>query len=254
MRWFAGVLLLLASSVTQVRAGELIMLAAASLADVMQDIGPLYAKASGTVVRFNFAASSTLARQLEQGSPGNLFASADEQWMDWSAQRNLIAADTRTDLLGNALVLVMPKELARPVVIDRGLDLAALLGADGRIATGDPSNVPAGIYAKQALTNLGLWGVASPRIAASDSVRSALLLVERHEAPLGIVYATDAAVAPNVAVVGIFPETSHTPIIYPFAVTRAGDSAEARSFLAFLKGPQSGAAFTKRGFTVLATP
>ncbi len=236
------------------RAAELTMLAAASLTESLQDIAPLYQKASGNVVKFSFAASSTLARQLEQGSPANLFASADEQWMDWAAQRNLIAEATRSDLLGNTLVLVMPKDTARHVTIDRGMNLAPLLGADGRIATGDPSNVPAGIYAKEALTRLGLWTYAAPRMAAAENVRAALLLVERHEAPLGIVYATDAAVAPNVAVVGTFPESSHAPIVYPFATTRTGDTAEARGFLAFLRGPEARAVFARRGFQVLGAP
>lgn len=229
-------------------AAEITVFAAASLTDALRDIAPIWEARGGARLRFNFAASSTLARQIEQGAPANVFASADEQWMDWSQTRNLIATDSRRTLLGNTLVLVMPKDTVKPVSISPSLDLAALLGPDGRIAVGDPSNVPAGIYAKEALTKLGLWERAQPHLASSDSVRSALLLVERHEAPLGIVYATDAAVAPGVAIAGTFPPESHSPITYPFAVVRGGDNADARAFLAFLTGPQAQAVFTKRGF------
>lgn len=249
MRGFVIALLIaLLATPLPARAAELAVFAAASLTEVMKDIAPVWEAGGRAKLRFNFAASSTLARQIEQGAPAAVFASADEQWMDWVQQRDLIVPETRRTLLGNTLVLVMPKDIARPISLSAGLDLSALLGADGRIAVGDPSNVPAGIYAKQALTTLGLWEVARPRLAASDSVRSALLLVERHEAPLGIVYATDAAVAPGVAVAGAFPEGSHTPITYPFAIPRAGDSAAARAFLAFLSTPEAQAAFTRRGF------
>jgi molybdate transport system substrate-binding protein len=231
------------------RAQELTVFAAASLTDAFKDIAKPWEAAGHAKLRFNFAASSTLARQIEQGAVANLFASADEQWMDYVEQRHLIAAATRRDLLGNALVLVMPKDKVRPVRIGPGFDLLGLLGPDGRIATGDPSNVPAGIYAKQALTKLGLWQAAEPRLASADSVRSALLLVERGEAPVGIVYATDAAVAPGVAVAGIFPEDSHAPITYPFAVPSAGDTPEARALLEFLSTPAARAIFHARGFT-----
>jgi molybdate transport system substrate-binding protein len=231
------------------RAQELTVFAAASLTEAFKDIAKPWQAAGHAPLRFNFAASSTLARQIEQGAMANLFASADEQWMDYAAQRDLIAPDTRRDLLGNALVLVMAKDNVRPVRIAPGFDLLGLLGPDGRIATGDPANVPAGIYAQQALTRLGLWQTAEPRLARADSVRGALLLVERGEAPVGIVYATDAAVAPGVAVAGSFPEDSHAPITYPFAVTRAGDTPEARALLDFLGTPAARAIFRGRGFT-----
>ena len=214
----------------------------------MRDIAPLWESAGHAELRFNFASSATLARQIEQGAPANLFASADQKWMDWASQRHLIAADTRRTLLGNTLVLVMPRARVHPVTISKNLDLASLLGPDGRIATGDPTSVPAGIYAKQALTALGLWPLAELHLARSDSVRSALLLVEREEAPLGIVYSTDAAVAPNVAIAGTFPEDTHDRITYPFAVTQAGDTPEARGFLSFLNSPGAQAAFKRRGF------
>lgn len=232
------------------RAENLTVFAAASLTDAMKDIGKLWEIAGHGAIRFNFAASSTLARQIEQGAPANIFASADLQWMDWAAGKALIAEDTRRNLLGNDLVLVMAKDRVRPVAIGPGLDITGLLGADGRLATGDPANVPVGIYAQQALTRLGLWRRIEPRLARSDSVRSALLLVERGEASAGIVYATDAPIAQGVAIAGVFPQTSHDPIIYPFAITRAGDTPEGRAFLLYLAGPQATAVFRARGFRV----
>jgi molybdate transport system substrate-binding protein len=230
------------------RAQDLTIFAAASLTDALKDIAPLWGARGGTRLRFNFAASSTLARQIDQGAPANLFASADQQWMDWAQSRDLIARDTRRTLLGNTLVLVMPKDQVRPIRLDRTTDLLSLLGGDGRMAIGDPSNVPAGLYAKQALTYLGLWAALQPRLASSDTVRSALLLVERGEAPLGIVYATDAAIAPGVAIAGTFPAGSHEKVTYPFAVPRAGDTREARAFLDYLSGPDALAVFARRGF------
>lgn len=224
--------------------------AAASLTDALRDVSAAWQRAGHAPLRLIFAASSTLARQVEQGAPANLFASADQRWMDYLAQRGLIAADTRRDLLANRLVLVVPRDRARQVAVGPGLDLAALLGPGGRIATGDPAHVPVGLYAKQALTALGLWSQAEPHLARADDVRAALLLVERGEAPLGIVYATDAASA-GVAVAGTFPEDTHDRITYPFAVTRDGDTPEARALLLFLAGPEARAAFERRGFTVL---
>lgn len=239
-------------SVSAARAADLVVFAAASLTDALKDIAPIWEKQGGSPLKFSFAASSTLARQMEQGAPANLFISADLQWMDWADQRHLVVSSTKRNLLGNTLVLVMPKDSVKPVTISSSLDLNALLGADGRIATGDPASVPAGIYARQAFTTLGLWDKVQPRIAGADSVRSALLLVSRHEAPVGIVYATDAAVDPGVAVAGVFPEDSHPPIVYPFAVATAGDTPEARKLLDFLAGPEASAVFAKRGFKLLA--
>jgi len=246
MRRLLILLVLLIAPAAQ--SADLTIFAAASLTDALRDIAPLWEAEGHSKLRFSFAASSTLARQLDQGAIAHLFASADQQWMDWADQHHLIVPDTRRTLLGNTLVLVMPRDRVHPVTIDSRLDLKSLLGADGRIATGDPSNVPAGIYAQQALTRLGLWATAEPRLARSDSVRSALLLVERGEAPLGIVYATDAVIAPNVAIAGTFPETSHDRITYPFAVPRSGDTPEARAFLDFLSTAKANAIFTQRGF------
>jgi molybdate transport system substrate-binding protein len=245
----AVLLLIVSASVGS--AQTLTVYAAASLTDALKDVDKAWQQAGHAPLKFNFAASSTLARQIEQGAPANLFASADEQWMDWSQQRNLIATDTRRDLLGNALVMVAPKDHPATLTIGPGFDLIGLLGSDGRLAVGDPSNVPAGIYAQQALTRLGLWQAVEPHLARADSVRSALLLVERGEAPAGIVYATDAAVSPGVTVIGTFPQTSHDPITYPFAVTKSGDTPEARALLTYFAGPAAAAAFKARGFSLL---
>ena len=244
--------LALVLSVGTARAADLVVFAAASLTDALKDIAPLWEKAGGAPLKFSFAASSTLARQMEQGAPATLFISADLQWMDWADQHKLLAPGTRRNLLGNSLVLVMPKDNVKPVTISPTLDFAALLGPDGRIATGDPASVPVGIYAKQALSKLGLWDTAQSRIAGAESVRAALLLVEKHEAPAGIVYATDAAVDPGVAVAGVFPADSYPPSVSPFAVTAAGDTPEAHKLLDFLAGPEASAMFAKRGFKLLA--
>ncbi len=231
------------------RAAGIDIYAAASLTDALRDVAVLWQKAGHALPHLSFAASSTLARQIDQGAPANVFASADEKWMDWAQQRNLIVPATRQDLLGNTLVLVVPKTQARHVAIGPGFDVAAMLGPDGRLAVGDPSNVPAGMYAKQALEHLGAWNAVKDRLASAENVRAALLLVERGEAPAGIVYATDAAVAPGVAVAGTFPAASHPPITYPFAVIRSGDTPEARAFMDFLHTDAVRAVFRARGFS-----
>ncbi len=248
MRRFLLLLLLLLPM--SASAQELTVFAAASLTDAMKDISGLWQQAGHPALRQSFGSSSTLARQIEQGAPANVIASADEKWVDYLATRNLIAADTRKDLLGNELVLIVPADKKVSIRIAPGFDLAGLLGAKGRIATGDPAHVPVGIYAEQALKKLGVWDSVATRLARTDDVRSALLLVERGEAPVGIVYSTDAAVSKAVAVAGTFPADSHDPITYPFAVTKAGDTPEARALLGFLAGPQARAVFVKYGFRV----
>jgi len=232
------------------RASDLTVFAAASLTDAMKDISAQWEKAGHPALHLSFGASSTLARQIDEGAPANLFASADEKWMDFLAQKNLIVPDTRKDLLGNDLVLVVSADHPQHVTIGPDFDLIKLLGANGRLATGDPAHVPVGIYAEQALRKLGLWDGVAPHLARTDDVRSALLLVERGEAPAGIVYATDAAVSKAVMVAGTFPASSHDPVAYPFAVTKAGDNPDARALLAFLAGPQARAVFMQRGFKV----
>jgi molybdate transport system substrate-binding protein len=225
--------------------------AAASLTDAMRALGQEWQARGNPAPRFSFAASSALARQIEQGAPADLFMSADEPWMDYVQQRNLVVNATRVSPLGNALVLVAPANAARPVPLARGTDLAALLGPNGRIATGDPAHVPVGRYAQAALEWLGQWGALSPRLARADNVRAALLLVERGEAPFGIVYATDAAASPGVRVVGTFPAESHPPVTYPFALLRRAEgNAQARALLAFLAGPEAQPTWQRFGFTL----
>jgi molybdate transport system substrate-binding protein len=232
------------------RAQELTVFAAASLTDAMKDVSAAWVKAGHPALRLSFGASSTLAQQIEQGAPVNVFASADETWMNYLAQKNLVSADTRKDLLGNDLVLVVPANKPLHVTIGPGFDLLTLLGPDGKLAVGDPAHVPVGIYAEQALKKLGWWDSVQPRLARTADVRAGLLLVERGEVPAGIVYGTDAAVSKGVMVAGTFPANSHDPVSYPFAVVKSGDTPEARTLLAFLGGPQARAIFVQRGFKV----
>jgi molybdate transport system substrate-binding protein len=224
--------------------------AAASLTEALQDISAQWTQAGHRPLRMVFGSSLALAQQIVQGAPANMFASADERSMDYLAEKNLIASDTRKDLLWNSLVLIVPIDKPRYVVFGPSFDLLGLLGPNGRLATGDPLNVPAGIYAEQALKYLGVWDAVSARLARADDVRAALLLVERGEAAVGIVYATDAAMSKRVMVAGRFPAEAHVPISYPFAVTKSGDTAEARTLMAYLAGPQARTIFVKHRFRV----
>lgn len=244
---FSGVLLGGLSARAQTNA--VTVFGAASLTNALKDIAAAWAKQGHPEPRLSFASSSTLARQIEQGAPANIFASADEQWMDYLAKRNLILPHTRKDVLANQLVLVVPANRATHVTIGPGFDLAALLGPNGRLAVGDPAHVPAGIYAKQALTKLGLWPSVAQRLAPAQDVRAALLLVERGETAAGIVYATDAAVTKSVAIAGVFPPDSHDPIRYPVAIVRSGDTPAARALLGFIEGPNAKAIFARYGFS-----
>jgi molybdate transport system substrate-binding protein len=248
MRFLLIACILLASFAA--RAQELTVFAAASLTDAMKDVSSQWVSAGHPAPRMSFSASSTLARQIEQSAPVNVFASADEKWMNFLADKNLIAPDTRKNLLTNDLVLIAPADKHLQVTIKPGVNLLALLGPTGRIATGDPAHVPVGLYAQQSLTKLGIWSQIEPRLARTDDVRAALLLVERGEAPLGIVYSTDAKASKGVAVVGVFPADTHEPITYPFAIIKSGDTPDARAFLKFLSGPQATATFVARGFKV----
>jgi molybdate transport system substrate-binding protein len=227
--------------------------AAASLKNAVDDINAAFTARTGVKVVVSYAASSALVKQIEQGAPADVFASADLDWMDYGAQKKLIRDDTRLNLLGNRLVLIAPKESAvGNVTIAPGFDLAGLVG-DGRIATGDARAVPAGKYAKAALEKLGSWATAEKKFAFAENVRAALILVARGEAPLGIVYATDAKVEPNVKVVGTFPADSHPPIVYPVALT-ASARPDAPQYLAFLRSPAAKAVFEHYGFTFLIRP
>lgn len=199
-----------------------------------------------------YAASSTLAKQIEAGAPADIFASADKSWMDYVEQRGKLAPGSRVDLLGNTLVLIAPKG-RKPAGFALTKD-ADLPGAfKGRLCTGEPGVVPVGIYAKEALTRLGWWTALQPRIVGTDDVRTALAFVERGECPLGIVYATDAAISDEVELVGTFPEDTHAPVVYPFALLKDA-SAEAQAFFAFLQSPAGTAIFERYGFTRLAPP
>lgn len=233
-----------------VAAGEVTVFAAASTTNIMDEVGALFSARGLGTVKPSHAASSTLAKQIEQGAPAQVFLSADLKWMDYLAERGLINPKSRRNLLGNSLVLIAPAEAATPpVTIGKDFPLAALVG-DGRLATGDPDHVPVGLYAKQALENLGVWAAVGPKLARTDSPRSALALVERGEAPFGIVYATDAAISGKVRVVGAFPAAGHDPIVYPVALVAGKETPTARAFLDFLKGPEAKAVFVKHGFTV----
>ena len=231
-------------------ADQVTVMAAASLTDALQALGNAWAAKGHLAPRFVFAASSALARQVEQGAPADLFASADEPWMDYLQQRDLILPDSRTSPLGNRLVLIAPANQPGDIALAPGVDLLGRLGAQGRLATGDPASVPVGKYAQAALATLGAWDAVAPRIARAESVRAALLLVERGEAPLGIVYATDAAASKGVRVLGTFPDDTYPPISYPFALTRRGDRPEAQELLAFLTGPDAASTYRSLGFSV----
>ncbi len=248
-----GLLLALALALglgAQARADEVTVFAAASTTNALTEIGRMFTAKTGNAVRSSFASSSTLAKQVEQGAPANVFVSADIKWMDYLAQRKLLAAGTRADLLGNSLVLIAPlASKLDHVALAKDTDLAALLGG-GRLAVGDPDHVPVGIYAKQALQAMGQWPALEPRLARAESVRAGLALVERGEVPLGIVYSTDAAISKNVKVVGTFPEALHDRITYPVALVAGNATPAARAFLAFLSSPESKAVFARYGFKV----
>ncbi len=230
-------------------ADTITVFAAASLTNAMQDIATLWMAGGHPKVVFSFESSGTLAQQIEHGAPANVFVSADEKWMDELAKRRMLVAASRSDLVGNSLVVVEAKAGLKPVTLGPGSNLLAVLGPDGRLAVGDPAHVPAGIYAKQALEKLGLWQAAAPRLAPADSVRAALRLVEVGEAPAGIVYGTDVKVTPKLAIAGTFPAGTHDPIRYPVAVIRAGNTAAARAFVAFLHTQPAQDVFSHWGFT-----
>jgi molybdate transport system substrate-binding protein len=224
--------------------------AAASMKNALDEVDALFTKQSGIKIVASYAASSALMKQIEQGAPADVFLSADIDWMDYGVKHNLINTDTRQDLLGNRLVLIAPKDSKiGDVTIAPGFDLAGLAGS-GRIATGDVRAVPAGLYAKAALEKLGIWSSVEPKLAMAENVRAALVLVARGEAPLGIVYETDAKIDPGVKIIGVFPEDSHPPIVYPVAMTKNA-KPEAAQYLAFLTTPAAKAVFERYGFRVL---
>ena len=228
-------------------AGKVLVFAAVSLTEALTDVGEAYAKTGAPKPVFSFAASSALARQIENGAPAGLFLSADEEWMDYLAQRKLIVAPTRTSFLGNTLVLVTPAD--RPSSITIGPDFSKALST-GKLSLADPTSIPAGRYAKAALESLGVWAAVEANVVRADNVRGALAFVERGEAAAGIVYATDAVLTKKVVVTATFLPSSHPPISYPLATVAGHDNAAARAFREFLLGDEAKAVFRKFGFSV----
>ncbi len=246
---FIAVILLVSSAVFA-QEKPLLVFTAASTTDAISEVGQAFKQKTGIKVTYSFAASSTLAKQVAHGAPASVYISANQKWMDYLAQHNLIIPATRVNVLRNTLVFIAPASSEmKSFKVSRGLDLRGTLG-DGRLAMGDPSHVPAGIYGKEALSNLGLWNSVEKLVAAAATVRGALALVERGETPLGVVYATDAKISPRVKVVGVFPTDSHGPISYPAAVVAGKDDARARAYMEFLGSPQAKAIFQKYGFLV----
>jgi molybdate transport system substrate-binding protein len=235
----------------QAQGGDLVVFAAASLKNALDNINVQWQKETGKSARISYAASSALAKQMENGAPAQLFISADLDWMDYVEKKGLIKSDSRSNLLGNRIVLVAPKDKAAPVAIKSGFDLAKAIGS-GRLAMANVDSVPAGKYGKAALEKLGVWASVSDKLAQAENVRATLLLVSRGEAPAGIVYQTDAASDPNLTIIGTFPEGTHPPIIYPIALT-TGAGPDAAAFLDYIKSAKAKPAFEKEGFTVLAT-
>ncbi len=231
--------------------GPVTVFAAASLKEVLGDISTAWKAETGKETSVSFAASSALAKQIQEGAPADIFFSADLKWMDYLDKVGLIAADTRSNLLGNRIVLVAPKDSNVTTKIAEGFPLKDLL-AGGKLAMGNTESVPAGLYGKAALEKLGVWDSVKADIAQSDSVRAALLLVSRAEAPLGIVYETDAKADKDVKVVDRFPEESHPEIVYPAALVKESKNADAKAFLEYLHGEKARAIFTAAGFTVLS--
>ena len=249
----AAVGLVLCVNVAQVQATatEITVFAAASTTNALTEIAKIYESEGSGKVALSFASSSTLAKQIEHGAPADVFLSADTSWMQYLEEKKLLEPESRSGLLGNRIVLIVPAASGvQSVTISPQLDLAALLGKDGLLSVGDPAHVPVGKYAKTALENLKLWPQVENRIAPAKDVRAGLALVERAESPLGIVYATDAAISDKVRVVGVFPADSHPQIDYPVAAVKGAKSSAASAFIKFLSTPQAKEIWVKYGFVV----
>lgn len=250
IKWFTALALCAGVALPAMAAEEKVtVFAAASLTNALQEIATQYQQEKNVTIVASYASSSTLARQIEQGAPADMFISADQQWMDYAQDKNLMDSTTRYTLLGNELVVIAPKTSAvKDVVLNDKTDWKSLLSG-GRLAVGDPDHVPAGIYAKEALQNLNAWDTLSPLMARANNVRAAMALVEREEAPLGIVYGSDAVASDKVKVVGIFPTSSHKPVEYPMAIVKDHNSAAATDFYDYLKTPAAAEVFKRFGFT-----
>lgn len=247
-KWVGGIVLASGMVMQASAADKITVFAAASLTNALQDIATQYQKGKDVQVVSSFASSSTLARQIEQGAPADLFISADQQWMDYAIDKHSVDKQTRYTLLGNELVLIAPTaSQPQPVDISKTTDWKSLLKGQ-RLAVGDPDHVPAGIYAKEALQNLGAWETLSPVMARANNVRAALALVERDETPYGIVYGSDAVASKKVKVVGIFPADSHKPVEYPMAIVSQHPSAAVSAFFQYLKSPEAAVIFKRYGF------
>lgn len=244
-------LMALTLAAVPLRAGaDVTVFAAASLTTALDRVAAAWTAQTGQTATLSYAGSSALARQIQQGAPADIFISASTDWIEALAASGDLRPGTRRDILGNRLVLIAHGPDAPPVTLDATLDLPALLGG-GRLAMALVDAVPAGVYGKAALTHLGLWDAVAPQVAQADNVRAALAFVARAEAPLGIVYATDAAAEDRVTVIGTFPADSHAPITYPAAITAQSDSPQAHAFLAFLASDSARAIWQDHGFTVL---
>jgi molybdate transport system substrate-binding protein len=230
---------------------DVVVLAAASLKNALDEASADWARKTGKATRMSYAASSALARQIEAGIPADIFISADVPWMDYVAERKLIRPASRSDFLGNQIVLIARKDSKIDLRIDKGFNLRGALGNDGRLAMGSVEAVPAGRYGKAALEHLGVWPSVADRVAQAENVRMALTLVSRGEAPLGIVYKTDAASDPAVRIVGTFPSASHPAIIYPMALLSTSTNPDAQAFIDYLKTPAASPFFEKYGFIAL---
>ncbi len=252
VRWIGAVLTVLALAHVPTRAGaqDVLVFAAASLTDALSRVAEAWTAETGQVAVISFAGASALARQIQEGAPADIFISASPDWMDALEASGDLREGTRRDILGNTLVLIAHGHEAAPVILDADLDLAGMLG-DERLAMALVDAVPAGIYGRTALATLGLWESVAPRVAQTDNVRAALALVARNEAPLGIVYASDAVAEDAVSVIGTFPADSHAPITYPAAITAESDSAAAESFLDFLTSGPARAIWLAHGFSIV---
>jgi molybdate transport system substrate-binding protein len=248
--WYVMALFVMLQSAAAQETRPVLVFAASSLQSALQAIGGEWQRAGRQAVRFSFASSSALARQIEHGAPADLFISADLDWMDWAEARRLIAPESRRTLLENRLVLIEASDGPRTdLAITPGFRLADALGPS-RLAMGEPQAVPAGRYAREALTSLGIWNEISPRIAGGENVRAALMLVARGEARFGIVYMTDAQAEPKVRMVAAFPATSHSPILYPAARVAASQNRAAQEFLDYLSSPAATRIFEAMGFQI----
>ena len=235
---------------TQAQGSDIVIFAAASLKDALDAINAEWQKETGKKATISYAASSVLGKQIEQDAAAQIFISADLNWMDYVEQKKLIKPKSRVNLLGNRIVLIARKDNAQPIEIRQGFDLAKLVGR-GHLALANVDSVPAGKYAKAALEKLDVWPSVAGKLAQSADVRDALLRVSRGQAPVGIVYQTDAATDQNVTIIGTFPDNTHPPIVYPMALTTKASNPDAAAFYAYLRSSKATAEFEAQGFTVL---